>query len=200
MHILTLPSFVRTELKVLRAVLNWPQLTVHIRKPAMSPDELRRYLSQFTPAEHEKLILHGNPGVARAFGISKTHYGANMRNRYTPGELLDSAVISTSTHSWSEFNRLNSPFEMAFIGPLFPSISKPGYKPQGSLEPTARNNFQLKAIALGGLTCSNVSLLTHASYDDYAFCGAIWQADSPIEQAQCCYEQVLKIQSSSNVN
>ncbi|SJN49486.1 Thiamin-phosphate pyrophosphorylase [Sphingobacterium sp. JB170] len=200
MHILTLPGFVHAELKVLREMLSWPQLTVHIRKPELSPGELCEYLTQFTPTEREKLILHGDPEIARAFGVSKIHYGAYLRNKYAPGEPIDTSVRSTSTHSWAEFNRLNSPIEMAFIGPLFPSISKPGYKPHNNLESAVRSNFRVKAIALGGLTCRNVSLLARSSYDDYAFCGAIWQADSPIEQAQRCYEQALKIQNSGYMN
>ncbi len=190
MHILTLPTFHYRELNVLKEILEWPHVLIHIRKPQMSKQELGDYLAQFTKCQHEKLILHGYPELARKNGISKTHYSTIMRNRNSAEALSAASVISTSTHSWAEFNSLDSPILMAFIGPVFTSISKPGYHPTPELDIERRQNYKVQAIALGGLSSTNISSILASGYDDFGLCGAIWQANSPINEAKRCYELI----------
>lgn len=196
MHVLTLPNFHYKEVNIVKEMLQWSQVIVHIRKPLLSQNELKDYLSKFTDRQREQIILHGHPDVAREYGIYKIHYSTIMRKRNTPQALRNASVVSTSTHSWTEFNGLGLPIQTAFIGPIFPSISKPGYRQVACITSESRSNFQVKAIALGGLCSANVSELSNANYDNFAFCGAIWQADSPITEAKRCYELTQNIQNN----
>jgi len=164
----------------------------------MSKNQLAQYLSDFSSDQKQRLIIHGYPDIAKIHNINKVHYSTHMRNRNSQNSLEKAAVISSSTHSWEEFNALKSPITMAFIGPVFPSISKPGYIAKHQIIPSERKNFNIKAIALGGLSSFNIKSLSDERFDDFAICGSIWHASSPMEEAKECHRLIREIQNKQS--
>ncbi|MFD1770581.1 thiamine phosphate synthase [Sphingobacterium suaedae] len=189
MRIITLDSFVYNEIYILRRLLEWPDIYVHIRKPNLAEVDFVRYLSAFTLCERRRLVPHQHHAVARDHGVERIHLSTRLRKGYN-GLLPNNCYSSTSTHSWDEFNKLPPIFSAAFVGPVFPSISKKGYGISKQIPCSGRTNFATLAIALGGIQASSIADLRHADFDDIALCGALWQANAPLLEAKRCYAQL----------
>jgi thiamine-phosphate pyrophosphorylase len=195
MRVITLNESSKEEVRTLRKLLEWPGIYVHIRKPLITEVAFGRYLSQFSEADRPRLITHQHYAIALDNGVAHMHLPAHARAGL-PGA-SPGVYASTSTHGWDEFNQLGTAFRSAFIGPVFPSISKPGYGTHQQLAFTGRTNFAMQAIALGGISAENIGALSDAHFDDVALCGAIWQARDPLQEAARCY-QLLQVNHRSS--
>lgn len=191
MRLITLASPHPAELFCLKAALSLPEIWVHIRKPGISNQEQEAYLSAFSEAEKARIVVHQKQDIALANGLINLHLKSSERERieFYPLAKAGKIQLSTSTHSWATFNQLDPVFSAAFISPIYPSISKPGYglKEQLPLD-TERQNKQTKLIALGGLNAQRLTLLKNKGFDDYALCGAIWEASNPLTEIIRCYK------------
>lgn len=198
MRLITLASNHPAELICLKEALSLPEMWVHIRKPSISNKEQDSYLCAFSDAEKERIVVHQKQDIAIDNGLINLHLKSTERERikFYPQVKTGYLRLSTSTHSWTEFNELNSLFEAAFISPIYRSISKPGYglKEQLALG-MERQNKETKLIALGGLNAQRLTELKNKGFDDYALCGAIWEASNPLTEIIRCY----KIIHSSSV-
>ncbi|SMG31597.1 thiamine phosphate synthase [Sphingobacterium psychroaquaticum] len=196
MRILTLPENTNDEIQMLRILLELPELLVHIRKPFHSEKEMATYIMQFTPDERLRLVMHQHHEISIDLGVRHLHFPAAMRdngismftNKRHSGT-ISTVRWSTSTHSWEEYLALSSSFDAAFISPLYPSFSKPGY---GMGRPIIwedkRSNHTTKLIGLGGINAERLTALKNSTFDDFALCGALWYASDTIKEAQTCYK------------
>jgi len=83
-------------------------------------------------------------------------------------------VLSTSVHDLNILKTLIG-FDYIFFGPVFNSISKPGYKsnlPEGFR--IVKNGIKPKVIALGGVEESNLDKVKEMNFDGVAVLGTIW--------------------------
>jgi len=186
MHIITLGNTAKEEIALLKSLIAWPGVYVHVRKPDLSEAQYAQYLAAFTSHERQALIAHQHPALSIDHGLPRLHLSAARRNSLSAQELR--LYASSSTHSWDEFNALPSSFEMAFISPVFPSISKKGYGIERQVSPAGRTNRTSKAIALGGLNATRIAHMEQHDFDDFALCGALWEAADPLLEAKLCYQ------------
>ncbi|MDD6778678.1 MAG: thiamine phosphate synthase [Bacteroidales bacterium] len=166
-------------LKLLRAGFSY----VHIRKPSMSKDGVRSYISAIPQELHPRLKLHSHFELAGEFAVGGFHL--NHRYPIIPAGIDASALsVSRSCHSLSELKAATE-CDYAFLSPVFDSISKTGY---GSAFPPlelmrffAENPQCHNAVALGGVTAEHLHELREWGFAGAAFLGYIFGAESDIE-------------------
>lgn len=159
----------------------------HLRKKMMQEKELVTLLEAINPACYARIALHQHHAIAPAFGISRLHFTVQQRQATTAGKLQElraaGYTLSTSVHAADELVWLAPFFNYAFLGPVFNSISKPGYP--GVFD----NGFRLTdaqkktgVIALGGIDAGNISLVRQMNFDGAAVLGALWnRPDSAVD-------------------
>jgi thiamine-phosphate pyrophosphorylase len=90
-------------------------------------------------------------------------------------------TISTSIHTLEEYIALPSEIDYALLGPVFPSISKPGYQSASPLRAPARTLRAPKVIAIGGIEPHRCNAVYALGFDGIAVLGSIWQQGDPVE-------------------
>lgn len=158
----------------------------HLRKPAANRAELHTFLNKLDPAYLKDVVLHQHHGLASDFNLNRLHYTESARLTINPDLLanqLDCGFnLSSSVHDFAVIPGLKA-FEYVFYGPVFNSISKPGY--HGNLPPDFRLpkiNAAPAVIALGGIDASNIGTVHQMNFDGAAVLGAIWNGqDTPLK-------------------
>lgn len=186
MRVITLPRLANGEIFILKTLLEGPDVLVHIRKPTLSRIELGQYIAQFSAFERTRMVLHQHLELARDLGILHIHHSTNIREALLGQSNSTSNIISTSTHGWKEFNELPSFYRSAFVSPVFPSISKQGYGKEQQISFTGRKNTLSQAVALGGVSSQSIHRLGGSDFQEFALCGAIWEAHTPLDEIAKC--------------
>ncbi|AKD04257.1 thiamine phosphate synthase [Pontibacter korlensis] len=151
----------------------------HVRKPDYPKEQLRKLLSQIDAVHSPKIALHQHHVLAGEFGLNRLHFTEQSRSITPLAKFTtlksDGYQLSTSVHSTEALQQLPSCFSYTFFGPVFNSISKPGYTAD------IPANFCLTAaekavpvIALGGIDAGNISLVPKMHFDGAAVLGSIW--------------------------
>ncbi|OJU73951.1 MAG: hypothetical protein BGO09_00990 [Bacteroidetes bacterium 47-18] len=166
---------------------------LHIRKFRLDDAALRNYIETIDVAYRDRLVLHDHFHLARELGISRLHFREEDRRkgRYRP--FREEYLLSTSVHTIEAFNQLGTEWTYAFLSPVFPSISKPGYgKDTRVLQDLGkRNNLMVQLIGLGGIDTTNFKQVLDAGADGVALLGGIWQAPDPLNILQQCLKSGL---------
>lgn len=152
---------------------------LHIRKPGADAKSLRELINGIAPRFYDRIALHQCHELAPEYGIKRLHYTESDRENTSSKSraVLKAAayVLSTSIHDLTLLPSL-SDFDYTFYGPVFNSLSKPGYQ---SVVP---ENFKLdktgispKVIAIGGITPVNLTTVKPMNFDGAAVLGALWK-------------------------
>ena len=153
---------------------------LHIRKQGVAIDEIRWLIQKIKPQYHHMIALHQYHELASDFGIRRLHYTETNRKEMKAEELIklkvENYILSTSIHEVQDYNILSTVFDYTFFGPVFNSISKPGYTAviaDDFIFPVQTNH--LKAIAIGGINATNILQLKKMQFKGAAALGIIWQ-------------------------
>ena len=179
----------------------------HVRKPALARDELAAWLRAIPAEFRSRLVLHQHYDLVAEFSLGGRHWrddgqevGRVILNP-PPQRLLsqekrrvtDNAphqpFTSRSCHDLATLRAALGHYDAVFFGPLFPSISKPGYAPRSdvsvdeistllALRPTGERPTDV--IALGGITAGNISQCRALGFDGVAVLGALWNVADPV--------------------
>lgn len=157
----------------------------HLRKPEAGEKELSDLLTSISEEYRPRVVLHQHHQLAKEFDIHRIHFKEAERMKlaesdYRSMEKTD-LVYSTSVHSSEAFQALSEVFRYAFFGPVFESISKPGYKPEKETKADFAKHKSTKLIAIGGITQANASSVFDKGVDGVAVCGTIWQSGNKVE-------------------
>jgi thiamine-phosphate pyrophosphorylase len=78
------------------------------------------------------------------------------------------------------------------LSPVYPSISKLGYKSsENHLETIKkRRNFNTKLVALGGISSENINETLKRGFDEVALLGTVWNSTNPLENFKKCQQIV----------
>lgn len=189
MIIITNPTAVTNEINIIHSLFENGLESLHIRKPDYSENEMVLLLTAIGSDYSNRLVLHSHHHLGDAFGINRFHF--QKKNRNCDLRIMKTALQSTSTHSIEEFNILKD-FDYAFLSPIYPSISKPGYESsENHLESIKkRRNFNTKLVALGGISMENISKTLEKGFDEVALLGTIWNSTHPLENFKKCQQIV----------
>lgn len=153
-------------------------LRLHLRKPGSTLQQVRVLLDGIDAAFYNRIALHQHHGLASEYGITRQHYPEHMRVQTMSDELIGQRAkgytLSTSVHDLQAIASLAG-FDYAFLGPVFNSLSKPGYNS------TLQFGFSLnkqdvkpEIIAIGGIEPQKISTIKAMGFDGIAVLGTIW--------------------------
>lgn len=142
---------------------------VHIRKPDCTPGDMLGLINAIPRNLRSRISLHDCFGLAAETGIGGVHL--NHRNPAPPAGW--SGLVSRSIHSVEEIPSVDSRYAYAFLSPIFPSISKPGYRAEFDME-ALRRQLTPKIYALGGVTRERLGYLEEIGFAGAAMLGAAW--------------------------
>jgi len=163
----------------------------HIRKPQDSEQDVKSLIEKIDSKYHMQISLHQHHELADNYGINRLHFNEYLRRDQAKevAQILKNKgyQLSTSVHSAEDFELLNNTFSYSLIGPVFDSISKPGYIAKGD-DLIASFQKSTKAVAIGGIQASNIHRLK-GRFDGVAILGAVWCSETPISN----FLQIRKI-------
>ncbi len=146
---------------------------VHIRKPGSSAEQVRALIDSINPDLRARLALHDHFELAAGLGVGGVHL--NRRNPSTPSGWT--GRLSASCHSPEECPDYKS-FDYVTLSPVYPSISKPGYKPAFTLadcDVLLNSSDRPAVVALGGIQESNLPALQAMGFDGAALLSGAWR-------------------------
>jgi thiamine-phosphate pyrophosphorylase len=151
---------------------------LHIRKPGATVKSLKELLNGIAPRFYNRIALHQCHELAPEYDIKRLHYTAlHRQNTCSKTWAIQKAagyVLSTSVHDLALLPLLKH-FDYTFYGPVFNSLSKPGYH---SVLPTTfklnKTDIKLEVIAIGGITQANLAIVKTMNFDGAAVLGSIW--------------------------
>lgn len=167
--IITLPVFFPGEAgEISRMLTSGDAWRVHLRKPGSSESDMRRLIEQIPAGLYDRLSLHDHFRLAQEYRLGGVHL--NKRNPEVPHGWQ--GLVSRSFHDISEIAGMTGDY--AFLSPLFPSISKPGYA--GSFDFSALPQVvNRKIFALGGVTPGKFPLIERLGFGGAAMLGDAWR-------------------------
>lgn len=155
---------------------------IHIRKPGMSADEMRKLIDCVPSSLHGRLSLHSNSELLREFPCIGWHF-SDLRP-----DLPETGMRSRSCHSPAEAVEWAARCDYVTLSPVFDSISKPGYL-SACFNSEDENicNRSGKVIALGGVTPKLIPSLKERGYRGAAMLGYAWKTEinQLIEELKC---------------
>ena len=168
---------------------------LHVRKPGMTEEELKRWLSAFEEKHLRKIILHQHHHLAEVFPVKGIHLKESFRkNTEDSAEYIEQFksegfTVSSSFHDPKKFEEEASAFDYAFLSPVFTSVSKRGYKGQAFDVKTIPG----KVIALGGIETDKISKAKDIGYAGVAVLGAVWNAENKEQALNEIYNEYRKV-------
>jgi thiamine-phosphate pyrophosphorylase len=208
--VITLPGFCPGEADLLEGMMEAGLEKLHVRKPGVREGEMVELLDRLSPRWASRLVLHGSVALARQYGIPQVHGSVelvNGRGRSGGGLSMGASIggglvagqpaISTSVHSWEEFEALPAGLAYAFISPLFDSISKPGYRANTALLAQADGSLPCIPVGLGGIGADTIGEMISKKWKGAAVLGWVWEEPRGAVKR---YEQLKKIIDEQGTN
>lgn len=151
---------------------------VHIRKPEATEAELEALLSALpTELRHRCVLSHHIELVAR-WGLRGVHLSvsdwSSLKARPT-SVLKPDQLVGVSCHSIEELERLPFRPDYAYVSPVAPSISKPGYGSDSPWTVEVRRGLSVRypcpLVALGGVGVENAQIFLDEGFSGVALLG-----------------------------
>jgi thiamine-phosphate pyrophosphorylase len=187
----------------------------HVRKPGWSRDKLAAWLRALPGEWRARLVLHQHHDLVAELALGGAHWrqadlpagrstvdeaAGDVPSTASPFTSVRSAthppdgsairgITSRSCHDLAALRASLGHFDSVFFGPVFPSISKPGYVPHRNFPFSAlsallavRGVFErrTRVLALGGVSAQNAPRALALGFDGVAVLGAVWQAADPL--------------------
>jgi thiamine-phosphate pyrophosphorylase len=150
----------------------------HLRKENASEAAYRKVIEGILPQYHPQIALHHFHSLANDYNINRIHHTESFRKSSSDKDLPENKIFSTSIHQLSDLDQITS-YDYSFFGPVFNSLSKPGYL--GTIPSDFRLNKNAalpKIIALGGIGLKQIDMVKDMNFDGIALLGAIWNDPS----------------------
>jgi len=153
----------------------------HVRKPSWPEAELEAWLGQLPQSWRPRIVLHGHPGLVERLSLGGLHE-RDSEGLCAPG-------ASRSCHGLDSLRRHMGRAKVLLFGPVFPSISKPGYGPAADFPWDElkgvlggdRGPEATRVLAVGGVTTGGLALCRELGFDGAAAIGAVWGRADPVQ-------------------
>ncbi|MGE7773233.1 thiamine phosphate synthase [Chitinophaga sp. NPDC101104] len=158
-----------SEHEVIQSAFDAGLETLLLRKPGWNESDYARWLEGLPSQHRAKVIVATFPSLVETFMLKGVHLSEDARAKTAPYEIRKlreaGKWVSTSIHHDST---VVSGFDFVLMGPVFDSISKPGYnaRPCQSIPPNA--------IAIGGIHAGNIAAARAKGFCGAAVLGAAW--------------------------
>lgn len=171
---------------------------LHLRKPGCAASVYTELITAIDTGYHDRIVLPYTcleQGIADQAGCRQLHVFEQLRHSLPAVDwraLKEQGYrLSTSIHDAAAYHALPAGvFGYTFLGPVFSSISKPGYAAMDPAElAVLQQKHATRIIGLGGIDESNCGPAIQNGFDGVAIAGALWQRDNPLatfKQIQQC--------------
>lgn len=207
MVLITHPTEIKNEVSLINEMFERGLPLLHIRKPHFSIEQLEKWIESISIRHLKKLVIHIPKQVINTNlksyqqyitlinSLNSTYVHLSTENcSHVDNKYLKKTKLSTSVHCITELNELSTLYSRAFIGPVFPSISKIGYATNTNWndELSKRTNYDIELVALGGIIPERIPLIQKMGFDDFAVLGGIWESNQPLNIFEQClqYDQL----------
>jgi len=187
--VITSSDLVEDEHYLLSEMLDMGLTSLHVRKPQLSSDELKNYLSKFTKNQQKKIIIHTHHDILwnielKGIHVSKQHRKKRFRFFISKAKLRlrrGNFLLATSSKSLDSLDEAYKDFDYIMVSPVFTNPS--GHQP--SFNPTTLKrllpNYPDKVIARGGATLESIDKAKDIGFSGIAFHQYIWNNPKPLE-------------------
>jgi thiamine-phosphate pyrophosphorylase len=178
LRILSYPTYFDEEYKVITSLMERHDFIFHLRKPGASVEQYNEYLKCIPSALHHRIVLHDAFELKDMYALNGLHFSG--KNRYKAFHLNFKGRKSTSCHSIKEAKQLDGVFDDILLSPVFPSISKQGYRGEIKMHEVKfflKQRRQSNIIALGGIDQYTIKHLKDYLFDGIAVLGAVWRTN-----------------------
>ncbi|WP_316846550.1 thiamine phosphate synthase [Pedobacter psychrodurus] len=172
------PAIFKEESHLLNQLFEAGLAVFHLRKENADEASYREIIEGILPEYHPQIALHHFHSLANDYNINRIHHTESFRESHHDQVVDGNKIFSTSIHQLSAIGDIQE-YDYSFFGPVFNSLSKPGYLgviPSGfRLE---KKIGHTKIIALGGIGLSQIDAVKEMDFDGIALLGAIWNDPS----------------------
>lgn len=167
---ITPPEIHPDEATIIKSILDAGWDFVHLRHPDASLRDMRNLIEAIPQHLHGRLKLHGHFDLLCDFNLG----GINLNRRCPVAPTYFTGAVSRSCHTLDEVRRHVRECSYVTLSPIFPSISKPGYR--GKFTPTELSAIpDGKVVALGGIVPQRINELAQYPFAGYAVLGYLWE-------------------------
>ena len=177
--IITDPSFLYGEEKVIVSLFEAGIYRLHIRKPGAGKEDVARLVEKI-PRQYRKCIsLNDHFSLVGKYSLGGVHL--NSRNPEAPeGFRVGGGIISRSCHSMEDVHLYKYECNYLFLSPIFDSISKRDYESHFSEDELllAKEDGIVddKVFALGGVFPERADYLRRMNFGGAVMLGFVWEA------------------------
>ena len=151
---------------------------VHIRKPEATEAELEALLSALPTELRCRCVLSHHIELVARWGLGGVHFSvsdwSSLKARPTR-VLRPDQLVGVSCHSIEELERLPFQPDYAYVSPVTPSISKPGYGTDSPWTAEVRRRlsvcYPFPLVALGGIGVENAQIFLDEGFSGVALLG-----------------------------
>jgi thiamine-phosphate pyrophosphorylase len=174
----------------------------HVRKPSWTSAELEAWLGGIPVEWRPRIVLHEHHALVEKLGLGGRH-DKGFGNP-PPG------ALSRSCHDLPSLRQHLGAYESILFGPVFPSLSKPGYGPAAGfpwyelwalLRQTKRTGApgaQRPAcvLAIGGVTVQRLFRCDEIGFDGAAVLGAVWSDPDPARAFAAIRNEAARLENA----
>ena len=186
------PVIIAQEAEYINALFDEGLECLHLRKPRVRSDEIKKLLDEIDPINYEGISLHQHHFLSEEYSIRRLHFPEAIRKEKSDEHFYElkerGLVLSTSIHDLEDKTKLPCCFNYCLFGPVFDSISKQGYKSVTGEDFTIPDQHSVKIIAVGGINENNLTKAQHMGFDGVAVLGSVWNTGID------CVEQFKNLQ------
>jgi thiamine-phosphate pyrophosphorylase len=148
-----------------------------VRKPSWTAETLESWLTAVPASWRARMILHQHHSLAPKLGLC----GVHDRDREQP----TAGARSRSCHGIVSLRRNLPLYESLLFGPVFSSLTKPGYGPPADfpwddLRSILSERRNAHVLAIGGVTAGGLARCRELGFDGAAVLGAVWNQSDPV--------------------
>jgi len=160
------------------------RLAFHVRGPRCTGSEIHdvvRTLAPLAGISGSRLLVNDRLDVALALSLRGVHLAQRSLPPVVARDLMGSgALVGVSTHTRSELREAaRGGADYVFVGAIFESGSHPGVPGRGLEAITSAGEVGLPAVAIGGVTVTDVAAVLAAGASGVAVIGGVWGAPHP---------------------
>ena len=188
--VVTAPENKPEDTKYIQELFHAGLESLHLRKPDQEKNDFENILKQLPSSLYKRIVIHSHYKLIEKYnlkGIHLTEWFIREAGPQEVKELIEIAhqrrlSVSGSFHSIEDFETLQLKLDYVFLGPVFDSISKEGYKSKINISDAAaslQKRKRFEVFAIGGISSDNIKSLKTAGFDGAALLGSIWSDSNP---------------------
>lgn len=191
-----------TEQSIIKEMIDMGLPTLHLRKPQMSTENMKKYLEEFTPEQRKHIVIHSHHRILwdyhlKGIHLTKSHKKRPFRAWLTQQVIKikrgDDFTLSTSCSSLSSMAASYNEFQYVMLTPVFGQTQehRPNFS-RGTLD-VIMAKYPGKIIARGGANVEAIEKAKEIGFAGLAFHNFIWKSPDPVGQLKKIIERYKEL-------